>query len=100
MWDYLGTDVNVPIMWNAFPFHPHLNNSPESNRRPNEEELEVGEQYIKLVFELFKPKKLCSLGRVGESVLHRLFPNETITYIRHPSYGGKKDFILGMSKIL
>jgi len=40
--------------------------------------------------------KLCSLGRVGEAILDDLFPHEKVIYIRHPSHGGKKEFVRGM----
>ena len=99
LWELLGINNSVPILWNAFPFHPHQRGKPESNRRPDVSEIKEGETYLRIIYELFKPRKLCSLGRVGESLLRELFPNSTITYIRHPSHGGKKDFIKGMNKV-
>jgi len=99
LWDFLGSDRLVPILWNAFPFHPHRSGIPESNRRPDASEIEEGKKYLRIVYDLFEPKKLCSLGRVGEAVLKELFPNEKIIYIRHPSRGGKKNFIKGMEMI-
>jgi hypothetical protein len=73
---------------------------PESNRKPNTVEIEEGQSYLKLVYKLFQPQKLCSLGRVGELILKKVFPQEKIFYIRHPSHGGKKDFIKGMQTII
>ncbi|WRQ72922.1 MAG: uracil-DNA glycosylase [Methanosarcinales archaeon Met12] len=99
LWDFLGSNRLVPILWNAFPFHPNKSRIPKSNRRPNVLEIEEGKKYLRIVYDLFKPKKLCSLGQVGEKVLKELFPNEKIIYIRHPSRGGKKDFIEGMLKL-
>ncbi len=99
LWDFLGNDRPVPILWNAFPFHPHERGMPESNRKPDVQELKEGKKYLKIVYDIFKPKKLCSLGRVGEITLRELFPSEEIIYIRHPSRGGKKKFINGMLKI-
>lgn len=99
LWDFLGNDRPVPILWNAFPFHPHERGMLESNRKPDVQELKEGKKYLKIVYDIFKPKKLCSLGRVGEITLRGLFPSEEIIYIRHPSRGGKKSFINGMLKI-
>lgn len=99
LWDFLGNDRPVPILWNAFPFHPHERGIPESNRKPDVQELAEGKKYLKIVYDIFKPKKLCSLGRVGEITLRELFPTEEIIYIRHPSRGGKKNFVNGMLKI-
>jgi|LGOV01.1.fsa_nt_gb glutathionylspermidine synthase len=99
LWNFLGNDRPVPILWNAFPFHPHERGMLESNRKPDVQELKEGKKYLKIVYDIFKPKKLCSLGRVGEITLRELFPSEEIIYIRHPSRGGKKIFINGMLKI-
>lgn len=98
LWDFLGDAKAVPILWNAFPFHPHQGGKPETNRKPNFSEIKEGEIYLRIIYDLFKPRKLCSLGRVGESILRELFPESMISYIRHPSHGGKKDFIQGMNK--
>lgn len=99
LWEFIGINKSVPILWNAFPFHPHQSGKPESNRKPDASEIKEGETYLRIIYDLFKPRKLCSLGRVGESILRELFPESTISYIRHPSYGGKKDFIEGMNKV-
>ena len=98
-WNSINIEY-APLLWNAFPFHPHEKGDPESNRKPNKSEIEEGKKYIISIIDLFKPKKLCALGRVGELTLKQMFPNQDITYIRHPSYGGKKDFIEGMKLVL
>ena len=99
LWNFLSTNKSLPILWNAFPFHPHQRGFPESNRKPDISEIDEGKTYLKTIYNLFKPEKLCSLGRVGESILKEVFPNEKIIYIRHPSHGGKKAFIEGMHKV-
>lgn len=99
MWEFLGSNKPIPVLWNAFPFHPHEKGILESNRKPTNEELMEGREYLYMVYEIFKPKKLFALGRVGETSLKELFPEKEIVYIRHPSYGGKKQFIEGMSKV-
>ncbi len=99
LWEILEVNKPVPILWNAFPFHPHKKGQPETNRKPTASEIEEGKIYLKLVCDTFKPKILCSLGRIGEIILKELFPKEKIMYIRHPSHGGKRDFIKGMQKV-
>ena len=86
------------MLWNAFPFHPHHRGKPKSNRKLDVSEIKESELYLKIIYDLFKLKKLCSLGRVGGSILRQLFPESMVSYIRHPSQGGKKDFIEGMKK--
>jgi len=100
LWGFFGEDKVIPILWNAFPFHPHKQGQTETNRKPTMSEIEEGKEYLKFVYDIFKPKKLCSLGRVAEKALKELFPLEEIIYIRHPSYGGKRDFIKGMKRTL
>ncbi|BBB33356.1 conserved hypothetical protein [Thermotomaculum hydrothermale] len=100
LWSFLiEYNKPAPILWNAFPFHPHEKGVDESNRKPREKEIEEGLKYLKMVYEIFKPQKIAAIGRVGEAVLSQLFPFQEIIYIRHPSYGGKKDFIKGMLKL-
>lgn len=100
LWEVLDESKPIPVLWNAFPFHPYQSGFPESNRKPNSAEIEEGKRYLELVCELFKPEKLCSLGRIGEAIFTDLFPRRKIIYIRHPSHGGKKDFVRGMKEIL
>jgi len=99
MWEYLGKDRPVPILWNSFPFHPHDNGKSESNRKPTSLEVREGVEYLKMVYDIFKPKTICSLGRVGEGTLKKNFPMCDIKYIRHPSRGGKSGFIEGMESV-
>jgi len=100
LWEFLEDNKPVPVLWNAFPFHPHISGVRESNRSPTAVEIEEGKQYLQSVYDLFKPTKLCSLGRVGETILKELFPSKQITYIRHPSHGGKKEFEKGIKAVL
>lgn len=99
LWDLLDNDRKVPILWNALPFHPHRKDMCENNRRHDPSEIEEGKKYMKIIYNLFNPKKLYSLVRVGETILKELFLGERITAIRHPSCGGKISFIVGMLKI-
>jgi uracil-DNA glycosylase len=98
-WEFFGIDRPIPILWNAFPFHPHLSDEPDSNRKPTRSEIEEGKRYLLMVHSLFHPKTLCSLGRVGQAILREVFPKDEVIYIRHPARGGKKPFLRGMEKL-
>lgn len=100
LWEVFNEGKPIPVLWNAFPFHPFKKGLSESNRKPTSSEIEEGKRYLEIVYELFKPERLCSLGRVGEGLLNDLFPHEKIIYIRHPSHGGKKDFVRGMQTVI
>lgn len=99
MWEYFGKDKPIPILWNSFPFHPHDKGKSESNRKPTSMEVQEGVEYLKMVYNIFKPKTICSLGRVGEGTLKKNFPIRDVKYIRHPSRGGKYEFIEGMNSL-
>jgi hypothetical protein len=99
MWEYLEKDKPVPILWNSFPFHPHDKGKTESNRKPTSLEVQEGVEYLKMIYDIFKPKTICCLGRVGEGTLRKNFPMSDIQYIRHPSRGGKNGFIMGMNSL-
>jgi len=99
MWKYLGRDKPVPILWNSYPFHPFRRRKPESNRKPTSPEVQEGIVYVKMIYEIFKPQIICSIGRVGEGILKETFPEMEIHYIRHPSRGGKSEFMSGMDSV-
>lgn len=86
----------VPLMWNAFPFHPY-NQTPNSNRKPSENEITLGLTIVNQLKEIFEitNDNIYAIGRVAQ---HQLgLPLEK--YIRHPSYGGKADFVDGIVNI-
>lgn len=99
MWEFLGKDKPVPILWNSFPFHPHKEGKPESNRKPSSSEVQEGIEYLKMIYDIFEPDTIYSLGRVGEKILKTTFLEKEIKYIRHPSRGGKNGFVQGMEFI-
>lgn len=100
VWEYLNEKEYLPILWNSFPFHPFHINNPNSNRAPSYEEVSEGKYYLEELINIFKPEVIASIGRKGEQTLKELFPDKEIKYIRHPSYGGKDDFLKGMNDIL
>ena len=99
VWEYFGTNRPIPILWNSFPFHPHSDGKPDSNRKPDRAEIEEGKLYLLMLCEIFQPKKLCSLGRVGQGILSEIFPNNEVIYVRHPARGGNHWFLEGMKTI-
>ncbi len=99
IWETLSQYNTVPIFWNAFPFHPYQKRKPKSNRAPTQKELQEGRFYIEELVKIFEPKMIASIGRKGQSALQQIYPDREVTYIRHPSYGGKRDFIEGIEKL-
>ncbi len=100
IWDYLREVPTLPIFWNAFPFHPHISRKYNSNRAPAQSEIIEGIPYLKDIAAIFKPGLIAGIGRAGQQCAQLAFPNRDISYIRHPSRGGKRAFIQGMDRIL
>lgn len=101
MWQCIEElDTTPPLLWNSFPFHPHIKGNPKSNRAPKATELKLGITYLAELYDLLKPAHMASIGRKGEQALKLAFPEQPVIYIRHPSYGGKNDFIKGMQKFM
>jgi len=100
VWRYLADKKTMPLFWNSFPYHPHPKNDKNKNRAPSRQEIEQGVIYLKALNQLFRPKVIAGVGNAGVKCAKLAFPETKITYIRHPSFGGKTDFIKGMDLIL
>jgi len=85
---------NLPLIWNIYPFHPHKSNNLKSNRPPKAAELKNGLIFLKELIKIFEIKKILAVGRKPESQIGEFDIYKK--YIRHPSYGGKKQFIEGL----
>jgi uracil-DNA glycosylase len=100
VWDVLDSVELLPVMWNAFPFHPHTQGDIRSNRKPNASEMSEGIGFLRDVGHLFHPEKVIGVGRIGETALRKVFPVNEIRYIRHPARGGAAKFRTGLSEAL
>jgi hypothetical protein len=47
-----------------------------------------------------KPDVIAGIGNKGAECSKLAFPEEIVTTIRHPSNGGKQDFIAGMNRLI
>lgn len=99
VWRYLADKAVTPLFWNAFPYHPHPKGQPDKNRAPTKVEIKQGKRYLKALADLYQPSLIAGIGRAGTDCSQQAFPEQPITYIRHPSYGGKKEFIATMDGI-
>ncbi|MBA3485343.1 MAG: uracil-DNA glycosylase [Pirellulales bacterium] len=100
VWAVLRRYRRLPILWNAFPFHPHQVASRESNRTPNAIELREGAEYLNEMISLFEPKLLIAIGRKAEETLGRNFPRFRSLHVPHPARGGHCAFAAQMITIL
>ena len=102
VWNYLLEKETLPLFWNSFPFHPYRKGNKMSNRAPLKSEIEEGIKYLLDLQQIFDVKIVAGLGRAGQKAALAAFDQTGIDvpYIRHPSYGGKSDFISGMNLLL
>lgn len=96
IWDVLKDLKKIPLLWNVFPLHPHKMGNKKSNRVPSDaEKKDIGEKYIKYIIDLFEIKEVYAIGLQAFDTLKRMDiaifdKNKEKSYIRHPSYGGRK----------
>ena len=87
----------LPLLWNAFPYHPHVEGNPFSNRMPTAAELAIGERFIEWLLRLFPIARVAAIGNAASSSLTRLGVEHV--KVRHPSQGGKRKFVEGMARL-
>lgn len=86
------------VLWNAFPWHPHKEGDPMTNRTPTTMELKEGLHLLQFVIRAFPDALLVSVGRKAEHAL-ALLGNRDFYRVRHPSMGGANEFRDGMKGI-
>ena len=90
MWRALEEIGVLPLLWNAFPFHPHGPDQPASNRPPKPGELELGRRILPDLLALFDIAQVIAVGNKAAAALSDWgIPAERV---RHPSRGGKLRF--------
>ena len=91
VWSELRALVMLPLIWNAFPWHPHRPDEPRSNRTPNAEELARGRAILAQVIAIYQPRRIMAVGRSAQASLRAL--GIAHASARHPAHGGKRDFV-------
>jgi uracil-DNA glycosylase len=98
MWEVLAEVERIPLLWNAYPFHPHLPGNPNSNRKPKVSELETGTVFLEELIKIFEIERVIAVGNAAEAALKRM--GLAHAKVRHPSYGGRTAFSLGLKGLL
>src|SRR3954452_15272445 len=96
VWGTIRAIEPLPLLWNAFPFHPFDAGNPLTNRMPTAAELEIGSPFIRRLIRLFDIECVAAIGNQASLTLTRLgIAHEKV---RHPSQGGKNLFVAGMAR--
>jgi hypothetical protein len=87
--------VGQPVMlWNVFPFHPHEAGSQLSNRCHTRAERIATWPLLQALVEMLRPRQIVAIGRDAHLALGEL--GLPTTGVRHPSYGGQREFMKGI----
>jgi len=97
VWNNLSALNFYPLLWNAFPFHPYCNVTP--NRKPTDQECDdIGLPFLQELVQIYGITDIISVGHTAEKALKRAgIPS---TYIRHPSHGGAGEFSQGLRQCI
>lgn len=94
IWRVLSRIGQPVMLWNVFPFHPHEPGSQLSNRCHTRAERAATWPLLQAVIEMLGPRQIIAIGRDAQLALGEFgLPTEGV---RHPSYGGQREFIDGM----
>jgi len=99
LWNAL-TDLadELPLIWNTVPLHPHQKGKPLSNRTPRMSEQRLGGELFGTLLEVFPCEEILAVGRTAQRMLGEYGFESTA--LRHPSQGGKPEFIRGLTTAL
>jgi hypothetical protein len=93
IWSVLAL-VSAPVfLWNVFPLHPHEPDDPFSNRSHRPHERVIGEALLSELITMLRPRRLVAIGNDATKVASRLVAITGVVQVRHPSYGGQRDFV-------
>jgi uracil-DNA glycosylase len=94
VWRVLSRIGQPVVLWNIFPFHPHESDDPFSNRCHTAAERQISLPLLENLVKMFQPQRLVAVGRDAHLALRNLpIP---VTTVRHPSYGGEREFVASL----
>jgi hypothetical protein len=97
VWQALADLNAAPLLWNAFPFHPHPLGQPAANRTPRPAEVQIGLSYLRLLLTEVQAVRFVAVGNTAARAFSLLGCSYTL--IRHPAQGGKPEFVRGLRAI-
>ncbi|NWE51209.1 uracil-DNA glycosylase [Brevundimonas sp. P7753] len=96
-WGVLRRLPSVPVLWNAFPLHPHGPGDQQSNRQHTLKERAAALWSLEALVMKFQPRDIVAIGNDASIALTAMGLSHT--KVRHPSYGGQAQFIDQMEQL-
>lgn len=97
IWGTLASVTAQIFLWNVFPLHPHLPGQPFTNRAHGSVERAVGEEVLAELVAMLRPRRLIAIGGDAAKSAIRIAGVGPVAQVRHPSYGGQRDFVQQMA---
>lgn len=97
VWAVIRVIQTPPLLWNVFPLHPHEPSKPFTNRRFTVFERQAVDELNQSLISWLGIKRIVAIGQDAGHYAER-FGAKVIT-IRHPSYGGTREFREGMREL-
>ncbi len=98
MWQTLTELDFLPLLWSAFPLHPHLPGKPLSNRTPSAAESAAGRLHWQTLSQLFSIRSVLAVGNVAHRSI--VLSGGSAPKVRHPAHGGNVKFKQGLEELL
>jgi len=86
------------VLWNVFPFHPHREGGPLTNRTPSRAEVAAHLDIIADLHAAFATARVICIGNTARDHLHPLYPD--LPALRHPANGGASKFRDGLRRLV
>jgi hypothetical protein len=97
IWSLLQFLDSPPFLWNVFPFHPHEIDDPFTNRKFTSRELEAVDGLNATLIAWLGIRRIVAIGQ--DAAAYAMRYGLDVIAIRHPSYGGVREFREGMSRL-
>lgn len=91
VWKILEAVERPIFLWNVFPLHPHSPDNELSNRAHTRSEWQACRPLLTWLLDTLHPRTVVAIGRESEKALLEL--GIASIPVRHPSYGGQRDFV-------
>lgn len=99
IWKAIGPIGRPIFLWNVFPFHPYEADDTFTNRAHNASERAKGEALLSELISILRPRRLVALGNDAASTALRLADGRNVIHVRHPSYGGQREFMMQIERL-
>ena len=98
MWQVLASLDFLPVLWSAFPLHPHRPSDPLSNRTPTVAETTEWSWSWRALMDVMAIRSVIAVGNVAQASLAR--SGMSVPRVRHPAHGGREEFRRGLQALL